>query len=119
MRQRSWLETVLAHTEHFHAPVWKPHADVYRASWGWLVKFDLAGIRREDVSLKIDGRYLTVRGTRRDSVCEQGCYHYHLEINYSQFERTLEFPSDLDHTSTLTEMRDGMLLVRILTENAS
>ena len=25
---------------------WRPHADVYRTSNGWLVKFELAGTRR-------------------------------------------------------------------------
>ena len=35
---------------------WQPSADVYRTRDGWLVKFDLAGVKTEDVTVSMRGR---------------------------------------------------------------
>lgn len=97
---------------------WKPSADVYRTRGGWLVKFDLAGVRPTDIQVGISGRRLIVRGQRRDWVVEesQGCSAYSMEISYSTFERCVELPCDLDPARTITEYRDGMLLVQLAIE---
>jgi HSP20 family protein len=100
----------------FREGPWCPAADVYRTRKGWLVKFDLAGVRPEDIRLSICGCRLTVRGVRRDCFTEEGCSYYRLEIAYSQFERSLELPCDLERARVATEYRDGMLLVRFQTE---
>ena len=92
---------------------WQPLVDVYQAADGWLVKYDLAGVRPEDVSLTLDGRTLTVRGARRDCCVQESCSHYHMEIAYSRFERSLVLPEDVAPMRMTTEFRDGMLLVRL------
>lgn len=92
---------------------WSPAADVYMTRRGWVVKFDLAGVRPEDVHIEVQGRRLRARGTRRDCTVEEGCHHYQMEIAYSTFERTLELPCDLERAHVTSEYRDGMLLVHI------
>jgi HSP20 family protein len=113
-----WIETVLAPAT---SPVqdirWRPPADIYRIRGGWLVKFDLAGIRPEEVRVSVCGRRLTVQGSRRDSQIDEGQQHYCMEISYSHFERSLELPIELERARIVTDYRDGMLLVRLLTED--
>jgi HSP20 family protein len=99
---------------------WQPNTDVYRTDTGWLVKFELAGVRAEEIDLQVLGNRMVLRGVRRDCVLEstqkQGgpaLVQYRMEIPYSQFERTLELPCDLKRAAITTEFRDGMLLVRI------
>ncbi len=99
--------------------VWRPAADVYQTRDGWLLKFDLAGVRPEDVELTISGRRLTVRGTRRDRCLEESCHCYRMEIAYSHFERSLELPFNLERARITREYREGMLLVRVHTEPGS
>lgn len=101
-----------------HAP-WQPAADIYRTRFGWLVKLDLAGVRPGDVELIAHGNLLTVRGHRRDCSLEEGCHCYRLEITYDRFERTLELPCNLDDAHVTAEHHEGMLLVRIQTEDAN
>jgi HSP20 family protein len=98
-----------------HQLHWTPAVDVYRVANGWLLKFDLAGVRPGDIKLKVDGRRLTVSGRRGDWVVEESrpCRAYSMEITYSQFERTLELPSEIEHLQIRTEYRDGMLLVSL------
>jgi HSP20 family protein len=95
---------------------WRPSADIYRTRDGWLVKFDLAGVRPEDIELTAQGSRLTVCGRRRDCCIAEGYRYYRMEIAYSHFERSLELPCQLDPARITSEFRDGMLLVRIETE---
>lgn len=97
---------------------WQPPVDVYRTRSGWLVKFDLAGVRPQDVEWSVRGSLLTVRGVRRDCVLEEGCSHYRMEIAYSRFERQIEIPGDLTMARITTEHNDGMLIVRVRWEDS-
>jgi HSP20 family protein len=98
---------------------WRPSADVYQTAGGWLVKFDLAGVRPEDIRLSAAGRRLTLEGVRRDMTREQGCHYYRMEIAYNHFARSLDLPVDLGQAEIATEYREGMLLVRIREEARS
>ena len=98
---------------------WQPAADVYRTPGGWLVKLELAGVRREDLQVTAQGRRLSVRGRRRDATLVEGLQHHSLEIAYSEFERRLELPCDLDRAEISAEFQDGMLIVRITTAEGS
>jgi HSP20 family protein len=97
---------------------WQPALDIYRAAGGWILKFDLAGVRIEDVHVHIGKRSVTVNGVRRDSMLEEaGCCHYSMEISYSRFERTIELPDNLDTAKFRLDYRDGILFVRISVRN--
>lgn len=95
---------------------WKPAVDVYRTSWGWILKFDLAGVRMEDVHVHVTKRHVTVSGSRRDYMVEEGCRHYSMEISYSRFQRTIELPDDVNRENLRMDYRDGILLVQIRTK---
>ncbi len=96
---------------------WRPASDVYRTPSGFHVKFELAGVRAEDIELEVLGNRMTLRGTRRDDChAREGCRCYLMEIAYSEFERTLELPCNLERADISTSFRDGMLLVHIQTE---
>ena len=96
---------------------WRPSADVYRNSTGWLVKLDLAGVRPEDVQVRVQDNRLIVHGTRRDYCLQEGCSHYQMEITYNHFERSLTLPCDLAQARIRAEHRHGMLLIEIQVED--
>jgi HSP20 family protein len=95
---------------------WQPSADVYRTKDGWLVKFDLAGVQIADVSVTLQGRRLSISGVRRDSVLEEGASYYSMEISYNRFERSLMMPANLEDARVTIAAREGLLLVRMVTE---
>jgi HSP20 family protein len=98
--------------------LWCPAADVYRTSDGWIVKVDLAGIKSEDVEIGINGPVLRISGSRRDGICGEGISHYQLEITYSRFEKTIQFPRSIEHASVLRDYHDGLLILRLHEEEA-
>ena len=95
---------------------WEPSADVYRTRDGWLLKLDLAGVRPEDVTVSVSGRHVRVSGIRRDTLVEEGGSYYAMEISYNRFERSLEMPVNLANARVSIEARNGLLLVRMITE---
>ncbi len=90
---------------------WYPSADIYRTDRGWLVKFDLAGVRPGEIRLTRSGRRLAIEGSRRDALVQQGLCSYSLEISYNRFERAVELPVEIESLELNTDYRDGMLLV--------
>ena len=93
---------------------WQPAVDVYRTRDGWLLKFEVAGVRVEDIHVHVGQRAVTVSGVRRDwLIDEAGCCHYSMEISYSRFQRTIDLPSDLSGARMRLDYRDGILFVRI------
>ena len=95
------------------AEAWQPPVDIYRRKNEWLLKFDLAGVRAEDVEVRIAGSRITVAGVRRDWVVEQGYSYHSMEISYNRFERAIELPGDLSGAGYALETIDGLLLVRV------
>jgi HSP20 family protein len=93
---------------------WRPAADVYRCRHGWLLKFELAGVAQEDVSVRLAGSRLIVSGTRRDIPLYERQEAHMMEIAYSHFERTVELPEECGAAEIRTEYRDGMLVVHVL-----
>lgn len=95
---------------------WQPLADIQRTRDGWLLKFDLAGVPSEDVTVSIRGRRVSVSGIRRDSSVEEGASYYSMEISYNRFERSVEMPVNLESARVTVAARNGLLLVRMITE---
>jgi HSP20 family protein len=92
---------------------WRPFADIYRTRTGWLIKYDLAGVRPDDIEVAVQGSEITVSGLRRDWKLEEGCMHYSMEISYNRFERTVELPCEVEGAEIEMECREGILLVRL------
>ena len=94
-------------------PLWQPSVDVYRSSQGWKIKFDLAGVKPEDIQVLVSGDNLIVRGVRRDTAMSEGWSYHQLEITYSRFERVLAIPCDLSQATIRSEYVDGWLILHL------
>jgi HSP20 family protein len=103
----------------FREVLWRPAVDVHRTRAGWLVKFELAGVRPDDMELLASGGRLTLRGVRRDCTTQEEARCYLMEIAYNHFERSVELPCDLGRADISTDYQYGLLLVHIKTEAQS
>ena len=96
--------------------LWYPAADVYETPEGWLVKIELAGVSAEDIKIEIQGNSLYVAGCRRDKTCATTGFSYQqMEITYSHFEKTLEFPSSISEAKLEHNYQDGLLMICLKT----
>ena len=93
--------------------LWYPAADVYQTPDGWVVKVELAGVSDDEIEIAIDGNTLYIAGSRKDHSCASGVSYQQMEITYSNFEKTLRFPSPIDGATIEYMFENGLLIVNL------
>jgi HSP20 family protein len=93
--------------------LWYPAADVYQTEDGWLVKVELAGVSAEDVEIDIQGKTLSISGCRKDKSCTVGTAYHQMEITYSRFEKTLNFPASIEGAKVEHNFENGLLIIHL------
>ncbi|MGO8684303.1 MAG: Hsp20/alpha crystallin family protein [Thermoleophilia bacterium] len=92
----------------------RPLADAFyeEASRQVVVRFELPGMERDEISLLVDRRQLAVRGERRFPVGE-GRVYQQVEMDYGPFERRIRLTVDVDPDATTATYEAGVLEVRL------
>jgi HSP20 family protein len=96
--------------------LWCPAADIYQVADGWFVKLDLAGISADDLEIEISGNTLRIAGCRRDTFLNENISCHQLEITYSRFEKTLQFPCSIEGSHIDRTYQDGLLILHVQCE---
>lgn len=96
--------------------LWNPAADVYRSSEGWVVKVDLAGVCMDELEVEIRDTTLSIRGCRKDTHIRDGLTYHQMEITYSRFEKSIQFPTPIDGASIRRDYSDGFLIIDVRSE---
>jgi HSP20 family protein len=101
---------------------WIPNTDVYLSGGHLVVKVELAGMRREDLELAVEGNRLLIRGQRPDGCRGSAkCKFLVMEINYGSFECVIEIPAGYDLSLARAAYQNGFLRVDVpeAVQNAS
>src|SRR5919106_4506923 len=78
---------------------WTPNTDVYVTESGLVMKVELAGMRKEDLQLVIEGNKVKISGHRPDGCRAAKCKFLVMEINYGLFESVIELDDGFDLSS--------------------
>jgi len=78
-----------------------------------VIKVELAGLRREDLELTVDGHALRIAGRRMDGCRTGNCSFLAMEINYGAFETVIEVPEQFDLTRAKASYLNGFLRVDV------
>jgi HSP20 family protein len=92
---------------------WTPNTDVYLTNGGLVIKVELAGMKREDLELTVEGSQLRISGVRRDGSRGGQCKFVLMEINYGRFESLIESPSGYDLSNAKASYQNGFLQVDV------
>jgi len=92
---------------------WMPPIETFRRGDKLVVRADLPGLRKEDVSVEIDDGVLTIAGERSEEDTEDREGYYHSERSYGQFQRSLVLPEGVTGDSCDATFKDGVLEVTI------
>ena len=94
------------------APALLPPVDIFEDGSGITLVADLPGVSREDLSIGVDGRNLTIEAPLRLGEADSLVSVY-AEVRANQFRRSFELSSDLDTARIDAGLRDGVLTLRI------
>ena len=92
---------------------WVPNSDVYAMDGGVVIKVELAGMRREDLELTIEGNRLRISGQRPDGCRAPKCKFLVMEINYGAFESIIELPAGYDLSEAKASYQNGFLRIDV------
>ncbi len=92
---------------------WAPNTDVYTSEGILVVKVELAGMRREDLELAVEGNRLIISGNRPDGCRAPKCTFLVMEINYGSFESVIELPPGYDLSQSKASYQNGFLRVDV------
>jgi HSP20 family protein len=98
---------------------WVPNTDVYLTEGGLVIKVELAGTRKEDLELTIDGNRLKISGHRPDGCRAPKCRFLVMEISYGAFETIIELPPGHDLTQAKAAYHNGFLRIDVPEKLAS
>ena len=109
LREKSTLMNV-------YEGAWRPSIDILETDEWILVIVDLAGVRREDIAIEMEGEKLRIAGRRMDpsEAHAPGVRKCHqVEIDYGPFERLLLISMPIDSSKIEARYDDGFLKITL------
>jgi HSP20 family protein len=92
---------------------WVPAVDVYEDVERLAFRFDVPGVKKEDLHVRVENGVLTVEG-KRAFESEKTRENYHrIERSFGQFARSFSLPSTVSSERVDAELRDGVLNVTL------
>jgi len=99
--------------EDIAACAWTPAVDIYASEDGIIVKVDLPGVSKTDVSVELKDNYLTIRGERRTDGSVKEDSYYRQERCLGAFHRSFRLQTSVDPGKVKARFKEGVLEVEI------
>ena len=92
---------------------WNPVVDIYDNDNTIVIKAELPGVDRKDISIDVKDRLLTLKGERSTDKEVKEEKFYRRERSYGSFQRTFSLPVDVDADKIEASFADGLLKIEI------
>jgi HSP20 family protein len=92
---------------------WSPRADIYEQDGQIVIKAELPGVKREDLSVEVADGDLVVSGTRKTEQEVKDEQVYRLERGTGTFYRRMTLPEGTDPSKIEASYQDGVLEIHI------
>jgi len=90
---------------------WSPALDVYDDKDNFVVKVELPGMKKEDISLSLHDGMLTISGERTHERKNDSGETFRSERYFGKFQRSVALPALVDSTKVKASYKDGILTV--------
>jgi|WetSurMetagenome_2_1015567.scaffolds.fasta_scaffold00396_11 HSP20 family protein len=97
----------------FSGSVW-PRVDIIERHDSYMLKADLPGLEKDDISISVDNGTLTIGGRKEATKREtrKGSY-YHLERSYGSFCRSFMLPPHVDGKKVEAHFKNGVIEITL------
>ena len=91
--------------------MWTPAVDIYENNDSVVVKAELPGVERDQISVEVKDGILTLRGERKfEKEVKEESYH-RIERSYGNFQRSFSLPVSVEQDEVTARFKDGVLEV--------
>jgi len=93
--------------------MWTPAVDIYEKNDFVVVKAELPGVEKDQISVEVKDGILTLRGERKlERDVKEESYH-RIERAYGSFLRSFSLPVSVDQDKVKAKFKDGVLEVEL------
>jgi HSP20 family protein len=93
---------------------WTPSTDIHETSTGIVFHVELAGMRKDQVTVEFAGNVITVKGVRHPPAGSETDRHVRRERYYGPFQRVFSLRDPVDVRRVRASMKNGVLRLEIL-----
>ena len=92
---------------------WHPMVDIFEDKEQIIIKADLPGVKKENISINVNNRILTLKGERshEDEAKEENFFRR--ERSFGSFQRSFTLPADISMDDIKAEFKEGILKIAI------
>lgn len=96
-----------------NSAVWSPRVDFSENDKSYLLKVDLPGMKKSDITVSVDDHVLTISGERKEEKREEKEDFILLERAYGNFRRALNLPKSAEVKKVKADFANGVLSIEV------
>jgi HSP20 family protein len=106
------VDTSLRHRGGFDG-AFNPAIDLVMEKDNLVVKADLPGLSKDDITVSLQDNYLTIKGEKKQEFEQKEANYFVSERSYGSFTRTVELPTAVDAKKSEARFKDGVLQITL------
>jgi len=90
-----------------------PSINTREGEYAYHIDVDLPGVKKEDISVKVENNVLTLKGERKSKEEVKEKNYYKMESSFGSFTRSFTLPDNIDAENIHAENKDGVLEITL------
>lgn len=103
-----WMEKQLSNPFGF-----SPSCEVSEEENSYILKFDLPGVKKDQVKVEANQNELTVRAERKEEKKSETKKKYLSEVSYGSYMRSFTLPEPIDQKAVDAKFENGVLTITV------
>jgi HSP20 family molecular chaperone IbpA len=96
---------------------WEPNADIFETDESVIIRIELAGVSKSNLTVKLQNGKLCIVGIRKEKKLNKKFFYHQLEISYGPFLKEILLPESLEHNDVVAHLQEGILEISISKNN--
>ncbi len=92
---------------------WTPAVDLQERESEYVLRADLPGLTKEDITLTVEEDVVTLKGSRKEQKDEPVKGYHRIERAFGEFSRAFRIPSGIDAGKVEAKFEHGVLEVKL------
>ena len=92
---------------------WRPPVDIYETAAGIVLKVELPGVNKEDVSVEVKDNVLTLKGERLLDPKIKDDQYYRKERSFGKFNRSFSLQEQVKPDLIKASLKNGILTLEV------
>lgn len=92
---------------------WMPAVELFEREGTLVMRAELPGLKREDITVEVTDHTLTVAGERKAEQEVKERNYYRCERSYGSFQRSITLPAGVEQGQIAATFKDGILEVTL------